>query len=70
MADAGRLCAHVAHLDQLDAGNAGQQILPVFRQRIAVRRGEAESGDDDARLLHWMVRLSARRPSRAQESFA
>jgi hypothetical protein len=39
LAHAGQLRAHVADIDALDAGHAGEQVLPELRQRIAVGRG-------------------------------
>ncbi len=48
VADAREQAAHVAHLHALDASDAGEQIGAERGQRVAVRRGETDSGDDDA----------------------
>jgi hypothetical protein len=38
----------VAHVEELDARHARQQVLAELRQAVAVGAGQAHAGDDDA----------------------
>ena len=48
VADAGERLADVANVVLLDAAAAGEQRRAELGQRVAVGRGQADAGDDDA----------------------
>ena len=52
VADAGRKLPHIAHINELHASDALEEILAIFLECVAVGRGEANACDDDTRLLH------------------
>ena len=52
VAEARDQLAHVAHLDGLDPGDTGEQVVAELSQVVAVGGGEAHAGDDDTAEVH------------------